>query len=179
MSSAVLILGAGHLPDRQLGPAPLLHDHPLDLPAGSDLAIQRLIDHYRFHSPNRALIAVIDRGSHWHHHCLADQLDQILEILPQPSAGDSLLEALHQIEGNPNLIINPITALPSMPELPEQAVVISQTPLLRENWSAFRHPRPTRVAICFRNCNLAMPTNPQAFPLLASLAAIANSWNRL
>ena len=48
MSSAVLILGAGHLPDRQLGPAPLLHDHPLDLPAGSDLAIQRLIDHYRF-----------------------------------------------------------------------------------------------------------------------------------
>ena len=78
MSSAVLILGAGHLPDRQLGPAPLLHDHPLDLPAGSDLAIQRLINHFRFHAPDRALVAVIDRGSHWHHHCLADQLDQIL-----------------------------------------------------------------------------------------------------
>ena len=175
MSSAVLILGAGHLPDRQLGPAPLLHDHPLDLPAGSDLAIQRLINHFRFHAPDRALIAVIDRGSHWHHHCLADQLDQLLEITPQPSAGDSLLEALHQLEGNPNLIINPITALPSLQKLPEQAVVISPTPQLRENWSAFRHPRPTGVAELLSKLQPGDANEPQAFHSLACSAAIANT----
>ena len=170
MSSAVLILGAGHLPDRQLGPAPLLHDHPLDLPAGSDLAIQRLINHFRFHAPDRALIAVIDRGSHWHHHCLADQLDQLLEITPQPSAGDSLLEALHQLEGNPNLIINPITALPRTRNLPEQAVVVSPTPQLRENWSAFRHPRPTGVAELLSKLQPGDANEPPSFPFTGLLS---------
>lgn len=166
----MLILGAGHLPDRQLGPAPLLHDHPLDLPAGSDLAIQRLIEHYRFHAPERALIAVIDRGSHWHHHCLADRLDQLLEITPQLSAGDSLLEALRQLEGNPNLIINPITALPSVPTLPEQAVVVSPTPQLRENWSAFRHPRPTGVAELLSKLQPGDADEPPSFPFTGLLS---------
>ena len=91
MSSAVLILGAGHLPDRQLGPAQLLHDHP-SIFRRKRSRHSTLINHFRFHAPDRALIAVIDRGSHWHHHCLADQLDQLLEITPQPSAGDSLLK---------------------------------------------------------------------------------------
>ena len=55
MSSAVLILGAGHLPDRQIGPAPLLHDHPLDLPA-EVISPSTSDQSFRFHAPDRALM---------------------------------------------------------------------------------------------------------------------------
>ena len=66
-----------------------------------------------------------------------------------------------------------------MLELPEQAVVISQTPLLRENWSAFRHPRPTRVADLLSKLQPSDANEPPSFPFTGILMAIANSWNRL
>ena len=106
----VLILAAGRLSDRQLGPAPLLHEHPLDLPAGSDLAIQRLIHHYRNRIPKSRLVAVIDRDSKWHHACLSDLLDHMMLITPQTSVGNSLLTALKQLEPDQQILVNPITA---------------------------------------------------------------------
>jgi hypothetical protein len=138
----VLILAAGELPDRQLGPAPLLHPHPLDLPAGSDLSLQRLIRHYHEKCPQYALKAVIDLKSEWHHDCLGSQLDEIIEIEPQTSVCESLLKALEQTKEETKIIINPITALPDDVLIPTCAVVISESAQLRENWSSFRNFTP-------------------------------------
>lgn len=138
----VLILAAGRLPDRQLGPAPLLHEHPLDLPAGSDLALQRIIQHYRERSPTSKLVAVIDRDSKWHHRCLGNLLDQLMLITPQTSVGNSLLSALDSLEPDQQILVNPITALPDEVLIPTCGVVISATSQRRENWSAFKTLAP-------------------------------------
>ena len=143
-SESVLILAAGRLPDRQLGPAPLLHDHPLDLPAGSDLALQRLIKHYRDHRPNARLIAVIDQRESWQFQCLASQLDQILLIKPQKNVCETLKQALLQMPSlAERVIVNPITVLPTKHGLAHCCVVLNEDPLPRENWSAFKSLDPS------------------------------------
>ena len=118
---------------------------------------------------------MIDRGSHWHHHCLTDQLDQLLEITPSPvrrqsarsppsTRGQSKPD--HQSDHRTTETANSRASRGGQPNA-----------TTRENWSAFRHPRPTGSPSCSRNCNLAMPTSPQAFHSLAYSAAIANTWN--
>ncbi len=138
----ILILAAGQLPDRQLGPAPLLNEHPLDLPAGSDLAVQRIIHFYRENGPKSQLIAVIDNYSKWHYNCLSSQLDGILQIAPQASAGDSLMRALTKVDRNAEIILNPITSLPNKFLTQSCAIVISEKEQPRENWSAFTKLEP-------------------------------------
>jgi len=140
-ATTVLILAAGQLPDRQLGPAPLLHRHPLDLPAGSDLALQRISAHYRRHWPQAQLVAVIDEGSHSHYSAALHNIDQLLTIPPQASIGASLLAALQRINAA-EVVVNPITSLPTATRLPSCAVVLGNETTARQNWSAFCTPQP-------------------------------------
>ena len=90
----ILILAGGELPDSQLGPAPLLHRHPLDLRAGSDLALQRIVAHHRKQQPEARLVAVVDQNKPNHYDCLTKLVDQCLAIQAQPNVCTSLSTAL-------------------------------------------------------------------------------------
>ena len=47
LECTVLILAGGSLNNKTLGPGPALSDHPADLPNGSGLARQYIVNHYR------------------------------------------------------------------------------------------------------------------------------------
>ena len=169
-TTTVLILAAGQLPERQLGPAPLLHRHPLDLPAGSDLALQRISAHYRRHWPQAQLMAVIDAASHSHYPAALHQLDQLLLIPPQTSIGASLEAALQRID-TPHVVVNPITVLPTATALPSCAVVLGDEALTRQNWSAFTTPQPRGANQLLSKLQPNQANEPASHPFTGLLSA--------
>ncbi|MBW0167208.1 MAG: hypothetical protein KXJ49_06905 [Vulcanococcus sp.] len=169
-STTVLILAAGQLPERQLGPAPLLHRHPLDLPAGSDLALQRISAHYRRHWPQAQLVAVIDAASRSHYPAALHQLDQLLTITPQPSINASLEAALQRIDAH-EVVVNPITALPTATALPNCAVVLGDEALPRQNWSAFATPQPRGPSQLLSKLQPNQANEPASYPFTGLLSA--------
>jgi hypothetical protein len=169
-STAVLILAAGQLPDRQLGPAPLLHPHPIDLPAGSDLALQRIATYHRHQHPQAQLVAVVDQDSHCHYQCLEQLVDEWLPIPPQPSVGASLHTALQQLQTQ-QVVVNPITSLPNSGPLPATSVVLGDAPLQRQNWSAFCDPWPNSRRQLLSKLTVPDPAEPSSFPFTGLLAA--------
>ena len=170
IDTTVLILAAGQLPDRQLGPAPLLHPHPLDLPAGSDFALQRIVSHYREKQPEAQLVAVIDQQDQNHYHCLKNLVDLCLAIPSQTSVGASLQTALSQLQSQ-LVIVNPITSLPCIGCIDSATIVIGEELLQRQNWSAFTNHHPNNRNELLSKLDQSYQEEPTSFPFTGLLAA--------
>lgn len=170
IDTTVLILAAGQLPDRQLGPAPLLHPHPLDLPAGSDFALQRIVSHYREKQPEAQLVAVINQQDQNHYQCLKTLVDLCLAIPSQASVGDSLKTALSHLQSQ-LVIVNPITSLTCIECIDSTTIVIGEELLQRQNWSAFTNQNPNNRNELLSKLDQSYQDEPTSFPFTGLLAA--------
>jgi hypothetical protein len=136
-SLTILITAGGTLAGKALGPAPPHHEHPLWLPAGSALAIERIA---RFHlaSPEVAEVLVVsDReaagGPPADLHCLEGV--RLVRVPPQAHIGGSIAAALPAVR-TPWVVVNPITTLPSHRAAAAMEILIGAEPRLREDWSS-------------------------------------------
>ena len=113
----IIILAAGFVSNKTIGSTTFQNKHPLDLPAGSDLALQRICKFYRKNLPCSQIIVVIDDYDSWYYKCLESSVDEVIIIKRQSNYVESLNKALEllyeKLNFDSQIIVNPITAIPS------------------------------------------------------------------
>ena len=136
----IIILAAGFVSNKTIGSTTFQNNHPLDLPAGSDLALQRICKFYRKNKPSSQIIVVIDDYDSWYYKCLDSKIDEVILIKRQPNCVESLSKALqllyNKLSFDSQTPVNPITAIPSCFQYDVPAVVLSKL-LIQEDWSSF------------------------------------------
>jgi hypothetical protein len=134
---SVLVPAAGALPDPHLGPAPPFFRQPIELAAGSQLAVEQICRHYSGSATVERLVVITDPQARLQRPLQLPPATTIEEVPPQPHICATLAAALPAVE-TPWVLVNPITTLPSHRPEPAPVVLIGNKRLYQENWAAFQ-----------------------------------------
>ena len=153
----VVILAAGKISALNVGFGTPICDHPALYPAGSQLALHCIINHYQSKHNIKHFIVVIDKP-------LPESIpirgfgDVDFQLIkPQDSIIDSLSSALEAIN-HQWVIVNPITTIPSLYSIPDSFINIGNNQLYQENWASLVSPNNTSEDWVFVKKNSALCT---------------------
>ena len=133
----VLVPAAGSLPDPHLSPAPPFFRQPIELAAGSQLAVEQICRHYCSSAAVEQLLVITDPQARPQRPLQLPRACAIQEVPPQAHICATLAAVLPAVR-TPWVLVNPITTLPSHQPEPMAAVLIGDQPLYQENWAAFK-----------------------------------------
>ena len=148
--NSVIILGAGDLSGKRIGPSPHLYTNDANLAVGSQLARKRIIDHYKQQdkSPKIYLIATQENGGVRTH--LSNSTINILYIKKQNSILESIKEIVNSID-TPYILLQPITTIPSQQADQTTWIEVGKRAIPRENWSGVIDPECQNPKFLFKN----------------------------
>lgn len=163
---AVVVLAAGDLRARVIGPAPAFQRGPVMLPFGGRLALDRIRHHYAAAEPAPRLYLAHDPRQTQCVPIRALEGFESIDVGSTPDVCSTVERALEQVREE-HVVLNPITTLPVDAPRARCEIHLGREPLHQERWSSVQVDRDGAAHFLFRDDG---GPPPRAFPFTGILS---------